>query len=149
MDKFHNKTIFFYGTLKDRDVREAVLDKHANNLILIDAFIKGYKLFKVRNTNYPLIIRDPLTKNCIYGFLVNGINTEIINKLDLFEGENYSRFETYAYKANEKLKIKTEIYMPNKSLEYLDEWTFDDWYKFNKKKFFEDDFNKNGILSPK
>ena len=149
MDKFHNKTIFFYGTLKDRDVREAVLDKHANNLILIDAFIKGYKLFKVRNTNYPLIIRDSLTKNCIYGVLVNGINTEIINKLDLFEGENYSRFKTYAYIANEKLKIKTEIYMPNKSLEYLDEWIFDDWYKFNKKKFFEDDFNKNGILSPK
>ena len=39
--------------------------------------------------------------------------------------------------------------MPNKPLEYLDEWIFEDWYKFNKKKFFEDDFNKNGILSPK
>jgi hypothetical protein len=39
--------------------------------------------------------------------------------------------------------------MPNKSLEYLDEWIFEDWYKFNQKKFFEDDFNKNGILSPK
>ena len=39
--------------------------------------------------------------------------------------------------------------MPNKPLEYLDELIFDDWYKFNKKKFFEEDFNKYGILSPK
>ena len=149
MDKFKNKTLFFYGTLRSRKVREAVLDQLANNLILINAYIKGYKLFKVKNTFYPLIISDPLSKNRVDGFLVNGLNTEIINKLDLFEGENYSRFNTYAYKVNEKLKIKTEIYMPNKSLEYLDEWIFEDWYKFNQKKFFEDDFNKNGILSPK
>ena len=149
MDKFQDKTLFFYGTLRSREVREAVLDQQANNLILIDAYIKGYKLFKVKNTNYPLIISDPLSKNRIVGFLVYGINSEIRNKLDLFEGDNYSRFNTYAYKVNEKLKIKTEIYMPNKPLEYLDEWIFDDWYKFNKKKFFEEDFNKNGILSPK
>ena len=65
MDKFQDKTLFFYGTLRSREVREAVLDQQANNLILIDAYIKGYKLFKVKNTNYPLIISDPLSKNRI------------------------------------------------------------------------------------
>ena len=59
MDKFQDKTLFFYGTLRSREVREAVLDQQANNLILIDAYIKGYKLFKVKNTNYPLIISAP------------------------------------------------------------------------------------------
>ena len=85
MDKFHDKTLFFYGTLRSREVREAVLDQHANNLTLIDAYIKGYKLFKVKNTNYPLIISDTLSDNRIDGFLVYGVNSEIIYKLDLFD----------------------------------------------------------------
>ena len=149
MNKTKILPLFFYGTLRSQDVRDAVLNKDANKLILSDAYLIGFKLFKVKNANYPLIIKDSLSEEPIPGYLVKGLDKEIIRQLDLFEGDNYSRYKVYAYETKKKIKISCEIYMPNKSLAYTDEWIFEDWCKLNKNNFFEIDFNKKGILGPR
>ena len=93
--------LFFYGTLRSKEVRYAVLHKLESSLTLVEGFIIGYDLFKVKNTNYPLIQINKQSLKRILGFIVYYHNQEIINKLDLFEGENYSRYKAQAFKLSD------------------------------------------------
>ena len=79
--------LFFYGTLRSQEVRHAVLSKLECSLTLVEGFILGYDLFRVKNTNYPLILKNNHSQKRILGFIVYNHNQEIINKLDLFEGK--------------------------------------------------------------
>ena len=78
----------------------------------------------------------------------NELFQEIINKLDLFEGENYSRFKAQAFRLSDELKVEVELYMPNKKLDYCEPWIFENWLKLEKESFFMKDFNKDGIKKP-
>ena len=140
--------LFFYGTLRSKEVRYAVLHKLEGNLTLVEGFIIGYDLFKVKNTNYPLILKNKHSQKRILGFIVYNYNQEIINKLDMFEGENYSRFKAQAFRLSDELKVEVELYMPNKKLEYCEPWIFENWLKLQKESFFMKDFNKDGIKKP-
>ena len=140
--------LFFYGTLRSQEVRYAVLHKLESSLTLVEGFIIGYDLFKVKNTNYPLIQRNKQSLKRILGFIVYYHNQEITNKLDLFEGENYSRYKAQAFKLSDELKVEVELYMPNKKLEYCEPWIFENWLKLEKESFFMKDFNKDGIKKP-
>ena len=57
------KILFFYGTLRDHEVREAVIGDRAKQLNLVDGYLIGHKLFRVKNTNYPLIVKDNSSSN--------------------------------------------------------------------------------------
>ena len=140
--------LFFYGTLRSQEVRYAVLHKLEGSLTLVEGFIIGYDLFKVKNTSYPLILRNKKSLKRVLGYIVYNYNQEIINKLDLFEGENYSRFKAQAFRLSDKLKVEVELYMPNKKLEYCEPWIFENWVKLEKEGFFMNDFNKDGIKKP-
>ena len=140
--------LFFYGTLRSQEVRHAVLSKLECSLNLVKGFILGYDLFRVKNTNYPLILKNKHSQKRILGFIVYNHNQEIINKLDLFEGENYSRFKAQAFRISDELKVEVELYMPNKKLEYCEPWIFENWLKLEKESFFMKDFNKDGIKKP-
>ena len=71
--------LFFYGTLRSQEVRYAVLHKLESSLTLVEGFIIGYDLFKVKNTNYPLILKNKHSQKRILGFIVYNYNQEIIN----------------------------------------------------------------------
>ena len=140
--------LFFYGTLRSQEVRHAVLSKLECSLTLVEGFILGYDLFRVKNTNYPLILKNKHSQKRILGFIVYNHNQEIINKLDMFEGENYSRFKAQAFRLSDELKVEVELYMPNKKLDYCEPWIFENWLKLEKESFFMKDFNKEGIKKP-
>ena len=76
------KILFFYGTLRDHEVREAVIGDRAKQLNLVDGYLIGYKLFRVKNTNYPLIVRDNSSSNKIDGLVAMGLDKQVIRKLD-------------------------------------------------------------------
>ena len=63
--------LFFYGTLRSQEVRCAVLSKLECSLILVKGFILGYDLFRVKNTNYPLILKNKHSQKRISGFIVS------------------------------------------------------------------------------
>ena len=62
--------LFFYGTLRSQEVRHAVLSKLECSLNLVKGFILGYDLFRVKNTNYPLILKNKHSKKRILGIIV-------------------------------------------------------------------------------
>ena len=148
MDEVETKTLFFYGTLRDEEVREVVIGDHIKQFNLIDGYLIGYKLFRVRNTNYPLILRDPSSKVKIFGLIAKGLDEKIVKILDIFEGKNYSRAEVVAFQVCDDTEVISEIYMPKGSLQYSEEWIYEDWYKHERKFFFQDDFSTEGVRSP-
>ncbi len=142
------KILFFYGTLRDHEVREAVIGERAKQLNLVDGYLIGYRLYRVKNTNYPLIVRDKLSSNKINGLVAMRLDIQLIRKLDMFEGKNYSRAEVSVFRNIDKEEIMAEIYVPKKTLQYTEEWTYEYWHKYQRKFFFQDDFRKTGVRSP-
>ena len=143
-----SRTLFFYGTLRDPEVREAVIGDRAKQLNLFDGYLIGYKLFRVKNTNYPLILRDKSSSNKINGLVAMGLDKQVIRKLDMFEGKNYSRAEVSVFCNTDNKVIMAEICVPKKTLQYAEEWTYENWHKYQRKFFFHDDFRKRGVRSP-
>ena len=142
------KILFFYGTLSDHVVREAVIGDQAKQMNLVDGYLIGYKLYRVKNTNYPLIVRDKSSSNKINGLIATGLDKQMLRKLDMFEGKNYSRSEVSAFRTIDNEEIMAEIYMAKKTLQYTEAWTYENWHKYQRKFFFHDDFRKRGVRSP-
>ena len=135
--------IFFYGTLRAIEVREAVLgkdiDKHKSN----KAIIYKHQVYKVMNANYPLITYTNNSQDKVEGLLVHNISEVELKKLDAFEGKNYFRAKAQVEVHGQLFNV--EIYMPDKTMESDQIWDFDDWYKNNIEDFFKKEFNINGV----
>ena len=135
--------IFFYGTLRAIEVREAVLgkdiDKHKTN----KAIIYKHQVYKVMNVNYPLITYTNNSQDKVEGLLVHNISEEELKKLDAFEGKNYFRAKAQVEVHGQLFNV--EIYMPDKTMGLDQIWDFDDWYKNNMEDFFKKEFNINGV----
>ena len=135
--------MFFYGTLRALEVREAVLgkdiDKHKSN----KAIIYKHQVYKVMNVNYPLITYTNNSQDKVEGLLVHNISEEELKKLDAFEGKNYFRAKAQVEVHGQLFNV--EIYMPDKTMGLDQIWDFDDWYKNNMEDFFKKEFNINGV----
>ena len=135
--------MFFYGTLRAIEVREAVLgkdiDKHKSN----KAIIYKHQVYKVMNANYPLITYTNNSQDKVEGLLVYNISEAELKKLDAFEGKNYFRAKAQVEVHGQLFNV--EIYMPDKTMESDQIWDFDDWYKNNIEDFFKKEFNINGV----
>ena len=135
--------MFFYGTLRAIEVREAVLgkdiDKHKSN----KAIIYKHQVYKVINANYPLITYTNNSQDKVEGLLVHNISEAELKKLDAFEGKNYFRAKAQVEVHGQLFNV--EIYMPDKTMESDQIWDFDDWCKNNIEDFFKNEFNINGV----
>ena len=134
-------SLFFYGTLRSEEVREAVIGQKKFNIS--HGILQKHKVYKVKNANYPLIKFTNQKSDEVEGILITDLTTEEIKKLDKFEGKNYFR---QFVKINIKDKLyDAQIYMPHKSLIAEEPWNFDYWYKNNINDFFSKEFNLNGV----
>ena len=135
--------MFFYGTLRAIEVREAVLgkdiDKHKSN----KAIIYKHQVYKVINANYPLITYTNNSQDKVEGLLVHNISEAELKKLDAFEGKNYFRAKAQVEVHGQLFNVG--IYIPDKTMESDQIWDFDDWYKNNIEDFFKKEFNINGV----
>ena len=134
-------SLFFYGTLRSEEVREAVIGQKKYNIS--HGILQKHKVYKVKNANYPLIKFTNQKSDEVEGILITDLTTEEIKKLDKFEGKNYFR---QFVKINIKDKFyDAQIYMPHKNLIAEEPWNFDYWYENNINDFFSKEFNLNGV----
>ena len=135
--------MFFYGTLRAIEVREAVLGKDIDKHKSDKAIIYKHQVYKVMNANYPLITYTNNSQDKVEGLLVHNISEEELKKLDAFEGKNYFRAKAQVEVHGQLFNV--EIYMPDKTMELDQIWDFEDWYKNNIEDFFKKEFNINGV----
>ena len=136
-------SLFFYGTLKASEVRKAVLGENIKYHETINGFLTHYKVFQVKDANYPLIKFTNNEEDVVQGLLIYNISLDELNKLDKFEGINY--FRQYV-KINVAGKLyDSQIYVPDKNLLHSVPWDYEKWYNNDMKKFFNNEFDLNGV----
>ena len=135
--------VFFYGTLRSSEVRTAVLGKDIRENIMDTATLQKYKVFKVKDTHYPLIKYTNNKNDIVEGIIAKNLTYNELMKLDKFEGENY--FRQFIQVNTKNNILDAQIYLPKANLISSEPWDYDDWYKNDMKKFFENEFDLNGV----
>lgn len=81
---------FFYGTLMDADIRNAVLGKFTKNETVSPARLPGWRRVGVRGRSYPVIV--PAAGAAVDGVSVSfadGAERPVTDLLTAFEGDEY------------------------------------------------------------
>lgn len=78
---------FFYGTLRDADVRAAVLGRAAEGVFCRAARLVGYRCLRARGASYPVIV--PAAGAVTEGLLVRGLDAADGRRLAAYEGGDY------------------------------------------------------------
>lgn len=136
-------SLFFYGTLRALEVREAVLGKDVCEHITHTGYLNRYKVYGVRGANFPLIKFTNNIADKTEGLLIYNITYEDLLKLDKFEGINYFR-DSVKINVDQEL-YDSQVYMPNESIVSDGLWDYKNWYKYDMQKFFKNDFDVNGV----
>ena len=134
-------SLFFYGTLRSLEVRKAVIGENRDNHNTSSGYLIKYKVYKVKNANYPLIRYTNNEVDVVKGLLINNITFEELKKLDKFEGKNY--FRQFVKVNIDKIDHDAQIYMPSKNMISEEPWNYEDWYKNDMKNFFLNEFDLN------
>jgi gamma-glutamylcyclotransferase (GGCT)/AIG2-like uncharacterized protein YtfP len=136
-------SLFFYGTLRASEVRKAVLGEDIDYHETTNGFLTHYKVFQVKDANYPLIKFTNNEEDVVKGLLIYNISSDELNKLDKFEGINY--FRQYV-KINVAGKLyNSQIYIPDKNLLHSEPWDYEKWYNNDMQNFFNNEFDLNGV----
>ena len=136
-------SLFFYGTLRASEVRKAVLGENIECHETTNGFLTHFKVFQVKDANYPLIKFTNNEEDVVQGLLIYNISLDELNKLDKFEGINY--FRQYV-KINVAGNLyDSQIYIPNKNLVHSEPWDYEKWYNNDMQNFFNNEFDLNGV----
>ncbi|KAK5302826.1 hypothetical protein LTR99_005783 [Exophiala xenobiotica] len=91
-----NHTAFFYGTLMAPGVLHRVIhgthdpEPWQKSLLTVrPALLQSYRRHRVRHADYPAIL--PHTNSCVRGSVVTGLTEGDLYRLDIFEGDQYTR----------------------------------------------------------
>ncbi len=79
--------LFFYGTMRDPDVRHMVFGGRAEELIIRPAFLFGFRTCSARGGQYPVLVRRTAAR--ARGQLVEGLRYADLLRLFHFEGPDY------------------------------------------------------------
>jgi len=136
-------SVFFYGTLRSSEVRTAVLGKDIRKNMMDTATLQKYKVFKVKGAHYPLIKYTNNEKDIVDGLIATSLTYNELITLDKFEGKSYFR-QFIRVNANNNI-LDAQIYLPKAHLIASEAWDYDDWYKNDMSKFFQNEFDLNGV----
>lgn len=117
--------LFVYGTLRDPDVRSALLDDRNANLETSAAWMKDHRLYRVHGRSYPMICAAP--GGCVEGLLLAGLTAKQLHLLDAFEGEEYRRLPARVLSSG-GVEIQAQVYRPRTGVRRDRRiWRYDQW----------------------
>ncbi len=79
--------LFFYGTMRDPDVRHMVFGGRAEALIVRPAVLFGFRTYGAKSGDYPVLVRRTAAR--ARGQLVEGLGYADLLRLFHFEGPDY------------------------------------------------------------
>ena len=122
------KNIFVYGSLMYDEVWNKIVQGFHQK---IEAEIVGYQRLKVKNADYPGLVKG---EGIVQGLVWLNVSQDNIEKLDLFEGQFYQRVEGIATDMNNN-QIVVDFYLIKDSyLSILEDFEWD-----------QEEFQLNGL----
>lgn len=126
--------LFTYGTLMAPDIMKAVA---GCSLQSIEVGLEGYRRFGIRGEEYPGIIKADGGK--VEGVLYLDVPAEAMARLDLFEGNMYSRNPVMVSVKDSVRQLEAMVYVIKPEFAHLltsRGWDFQNFLK-NGKRLFE------------
>jgi len=124
---------FFYGTLRDVDLRTRVMKRRVGERYIIPAQLPGYKCVKVIGRGYPGILPDE--NNHAEGILVGGVSKREAARLTEFEGPGY-RSEILEVITRKNTRESAMVYTPKPVVPLSTEaWDITEWRRRHKRLF--------------
>ena len=126
---------FFFGTLMDRDVLAAVLERPVAGDELSQAWLHGYRRVRAANTSYPILVPAP-------GMVVGGIVFQPRNaredvRIQHFEDGEYAERWLAVHQAGGR-RLITRVFLALEVLQATDEaWDLAAWAREHKAAFLE------------
>jgi len=124
---------FFYGTLRDADVRRLVLGYEIAPAALSPAWLSGFTVRHARGASYPILVAKRGSR--APGLLAAGLSRHDARLLDRFEGTGYRRVARTVASDN-GAEVTAQVYLPRPVMR-ADErpWRFEQWLQRDKAAF--------------
>jgi gamma-glutamylcyclotransferase (GGCT)/AIG2-like uncharacterized protein YtfP len=124
---------FFYGTLRDHDVRRAVIGPGVDRISIVPATLSGWRCVLMRGRHYPVLRPD--SQAVTEGVIADGIDIAQARRLDRFETREYrARLAPVRNAAGGALEAK--IYFAIRpGLASATPWRFEEWKRRHKGAF--------------
>ncbi|KAF2863090.1 hypothetical protein K470DRAFT_255217 [Piedraia hortae CBS 480.64] len=120
---------FFYGTLMCEPVLSRVIGRDASTLPQHKALLEGHVRKRIKGMDYPAVIKAPEnTANSVLGVYASSLTEMDIKRLDLFEGEEYTRRNvTVKLLEGDEKTVQTQTYIYKATPADLEEgeWDFE------------------------
>lgn len=122
------ESLFFYGTLVDPDIFEAVLGRPLANARPVDAVLEGYRAVLVVGRPYPGLVAAPGAR--AEGILVSGITRQDMDILIRYEDRDMYGVEVKTVRTSDGKEHVTKVFMPKRRIRLSRrQWSLTDWQR--------------------
>jgi ADP-ribose pyrophosphatase len=121
--------LFFYGTLRDRDVLQAVLGRHFEGEMR-KALLRGYRPVTARGQTYPVLAED--AADAAEGALAGPLTEGDVARLVAYEGPDYDLVEKPVETAD-GTTVRAALFVPRAHVAHdPGRWSFEEWLSRHK-----------------
>jgi hypothetical protein len=123
------QTFFFYGSLMDEEMLEAVLGRPVTHLTFATGWLDGYAAETAHGYTFPTLVERRGER--VDGIVAHGLTQADIERIAYFEDTEYSPVVVDVSTATSD--VAAQVYMATASLKATGErWAFDAWRKEHK-----------------
>jgi hypothetical protein len=123
------QTFFFYGSLMDEELLEAVLGRPVTHLTFATGWLDGYVAETAHGYSFPTLIERRGER--VDGIVAQGLTQADIDRIAYFEDTEYAPVVVDVSTA--RSDVAAQVYMATASLKATGErWAFDKWKKEHK-----------------
>jgi hypothetical protein len=123
-------TFFFYGSLMDRDLLEAVIGRETSNLAFQAGWLPGYAAETAAGYTFPALVEKKSAR--VDGVVIRGLTAPDVDRIAFFE-------DTTEYApvvldiATAHADVAAQVYVGTPNLKTTGEcWSFEDWQRDHK-----------------
>ncbi len=122
-------TFFFYGSLMDLELLEAVIDRSASHLAFVPGWLTGYVAQTAHGYSFPTLIERKGAR--VDGLITQGLTDDDIARIAYFEDTEYA--PTTVDVTTAEADLAAQVFMATATLRSSGEpWSFDHWRQHHK-----------------
>jgi ADP-ribose diphosphatase len=123
-------TFFFYGSLMDRELLEAVLGRKTSDLTFLPGWLAGYAAETAAGYTFPTLVEKRSGR--ADGVLTRGLKAADLDRIAFFE-DTTEYAPVVLDVATAGADVSAQVYVPTTALKTTGErWSFDDWCRNDK-----------------
>ena len=118
-------SLIFFGTLRSKKLLKSVIGKNIDHLQIIDSKLNKFKLFKVKNENFPYLNKTNSDKDIIKCTYIKNLTKDNFDKILFYESVEYKLSKINIFVSGKIIKANF-FELINKNKTNIN-WSFEKW----------------------